>query len=56
MAVAAAAVLLVAVVGGQRPGGYVVLSWLDRPFLFDTAALCLLGLACWPFRTGCGGR
>jgi hypothetical protein len=43
------AVLLVAaaVVGRQQPGGFVVLGWLDRPFVFGTVALGLLALACW---------
>jgi hypothetical protein len=45
----AVAVLLVgaAVLGRQRPGGFVVLSWVDHPFLFGVAALSLLALACW---------
>ena len=49
IASAALAVLLVAaaVLGRQRPGGYVALSWLDRPFLFGAAALALLALTCW---------
>ncbi|MFC7614488.1 hypothetical protein ACFQV2_14115 [Actinokineospora soli] len=42
------AVLLVAacVVGGARPGNYVVLAWIDRPFLFGALALGLLALSC----------
>ncbi|GAB3462803.1 hypothetical protein [Actinophytocola sediminis] len=43
-----AALLIVAAgLGVLRPGGFVVLGWLDRPFLFGTVAAVLLALAGW---------
>lgn len=50
---AAAVLVAAAVVGRVRPGNFVVLSWLGRPFLFGALALGLLALAVWvsPLRT-----
>lgn len=49
LAPVATAVLLVVAAwfGVRRPGGFVVLAWLSRPFLFGTAALGLLAPAAW---------
>ncbi|RLK58906.1 hypothetical protein [Actinokineospora cianjurensis] len=46
---AAVAVVLVAavVVGRRRPGGYVVLGWLDQPVLFGTIAIAMVAFVCW---------
>jgi hypothetical protein len=47
LVVSAALLIAAAVLGNRQPGGFVVLGWLNRPFLFGTVALVLLALACW---------
>lgn len=47
LVVLAALLIAAAVLGNLQPGGFLVLVWLDRPFLFGTVALGLLALACW---------
>jgi hypothetical protein len=46
LVVVAALLIMAAVLGIRRPGGLLVLGWLDWPVLFGTVALCLLALAC----------
>lgn len=46
LVVSAALLVAAAVVGRQQPGGFVVLGWLDRPFVFGVVALGLLAGAC----------
>jgi hypothetical protein len=43
----AALLIMAAVLGVWRPGGLLVMDWLDWPVLFGTVALVLLALACW---------
>lgn len=43
----AALLIVAAVVGGIRPGNFVVLGWLDRPFVFGVLAFLLSALAFW---------
>ncbi|MGH3756858.1 hypothetical protein [Actinophytocola sp.] len=45
--VLAASLIVAAGLGVARPGGFVLLGRLDRPFLFGTMALGLLALASW---------
>jgi hypothetical protein len=47
LVVVAALLIMAAVLGVRRPGGFVVLDWMDWPVLFGTVALVLLALACW---------
>lgn len=47
LVVLAVVLIAAAVVGNQQPGGFVVLGWLDQPFLFGAVALGLLALSCW---------
>ncbi len=47
LVVLAIVLIAAAALGNQQPGGFVVLGWLDRPFLFGAVALGLLAVACW---------
>jgi hypothetical protein len=46
LVVSAGLVIAAAVLGRPRPGGFVVLGWLDRPSVFGVVALWLLAAAC----------